>query len=142
MGGALAEIVAVETAARRPRGQPRRVPVAAVVVPAVVEPVIAAGVIVAVDRADIQPAQQPAQICDVCIVNPKNKVFVPFGHTVCHECAEKLERLAHDAVNPCFYCRTQVAQIHNYFPRIFFIIIFTFYQYDLIRFLSDISNVI
>lgn len=69
-GRALVEIVAVEPAARRSSGQPRRVPVVAATVPVVMEPVIAALFIVAVDHAHIEPAQQPAHICDVCNVNP------------------------------------------------------------------------
>ncbi|KAK4013928.1 hypothetical protein OUZ56_026480 [Daphnia magna] len=101
------------------RGRPRRILVAAaaaigvvepvIVAPAVVEPVIAAPPVVAADHHD----PQPAHICDICTINPKNKIFIPCGHTVCHQCAEQLERVAR---NLCFYCRTPVAQIFNYFP--------------------------
>ena len=43
--------------------------------------------------------------CSVCTLNTINRVFIPCGHTFCHECTERL--LPHGT---CYACRSVVQQ--------------------------------
>lgn len=59
--------------------------------------------------------------CEICRVgNRRSRVFLPCGHCVCSECADKIVIwFGTDETCPneskCFFCRMRVASVHRIF---------------------------
>lgn len=58
--------------------------------------------------------QQNNFLCETCKTNFKSRVFVPCGHTFCHQCAEQLE-IIYDEFDQakCFICTSVVHQVYK-----------------------------
>ena len=77
--------------------------------PIIVDPII---------EAENPALEHNAINCPLCTLNPRGALFMPCGHTVCRECAPKVNRvpegLSH-VISDCFFCRTPVSQIVQMF---------------------------
>ena len=63
-----------------------------------------------VEANETEQEQGNSMECEICRVNQKNRVFIPCGHTVCHDCADRLPR-----DRSCFNCRVQVTNVIRFF---------------------------
>ncbi len=52
--------------------------------------------------------RDPNTICNVCLINSKDRIFIPCGHTFCCDCANRRE-------NNCFICRQPIRHVYNAF---------------------------
>ena len=60
-----------------------------------------------VEVLDVDPAQQQAEECVVCLVNKKEIVFYPCGHQcLCQECCERFKKESQHMI--CPICRNRI----------------------------------